>query len=119
LLDEEGIVGGGFDPLADTVAVHRSPGERLEDEEIEGGAEQVGFGVGHSSPLVTPGKMKWFPSAHKGSDCVIPRDDGRGRSTPRDAGAGASRSHPANRSGVGETAKASRKGPGAARAGDA
>ena len=39
--------------------------------------------------------------------------------SPRDAGAGASRSHPANRSGVGETAKASRKGPGAARAGDA
>ena len=45
---EQGSIGGVADPAGDRVAVHRSPGNRFEDEEIERTSEEVG--AGHSIP---------------------------------------------------------------------
>src|SRR5256885_2346535 len=43
LLDAQHVVGGGFDPAGDAVAVHRAPGQRLEDEELDGSLEEAGI----------------------------------------------------------------------------
>ena len=47
LLDQEDRAGRVLDPLAHAIAMHRAPAQRLEDEQVERAAQQVGFGVGH------------------------------------------------------------------------
>src|SRR3954469_3467935 len=42
LLDAEHVVGGGLDPAGDPVAMHRAPGERLENEELDRALQEAG-----------------------------------------------------------------------------
>ena len=45
-LDAQRVAGGLSDPAADGVAVHRSPADGFEDQEVEGAREQIGAGHG-------------------------------------------------------------------------
>src|SRR3712207_2864838 len=61
LTDEEGAVGSLLDPLRHVVAVPGAPAQGLEDEEIEGAAEEIGVEVVHgpeSSVFPLPRKGK-------------------------------------------------------------
>ena len=48
--DLESLVGGVADPGGDGVSVSRSPGQGLEDEEIEGPLKEVEIDGGHAVP---------------------------------------------------------------------
>src|SRR5438067_721251 len=72
LADDQRRIRGLLDPLDDAIAVAWSPGERLEDQQVEGAAHQADVEIGHRGLRaggLSP-SMGADPSPHKGSRLV-------------------------------------------------